>query len=100
MQPIFTASCALAGCHASTAPQAGLVLASGSSYAAIVNVNANQCGGTRKRVLPGDPDNSYIIDKLLGVDLCNGVKMPASGSVTSTDVDTIAAWICAGAPNN
>ena len=100
VQPIFTAKCASAGCHASSSPQAGLVLASGSAYASIVNVNAAQCGGTRKRVLPGDPDNSYIIDKLLGSNLCGGAKMPASGTMDPGQIDTIAAWICAGAQNN
>jgi len=99
VQPIFTASCATAGCHKGAMPQEGLNLSTGKAYDAIVNVDAEQCT-SRKRVLPGQPSESYLMDKLLGVDLCFGTKMPKMGSVDSADVETIAIWICAGAPDN
>jgi hypothetical protein len=100
VQPILTASCATNGCHKGIMPQVGMDLTAGKSYQALVNVNAAQCTDGRKRVLPGQPSQSYVIDKMMGVDLCFGTKMPKLGAVPTQQVETIANWICAGAPNN
>jgi hypothetical protein len=100
VQPIFTASCAANGCHKGVMPQEGLDLTSGKAYQELVNVNATQCNDGRKLVLPGQPSQSYVIDKMMGVDLCFGTKMPKLGMLPSTQVETVANWICAGAPNN
>lgn len=100
IQPIFTASCASAGCHAGVMPQAGLNLTNGKSYAALVNVKASQCNDGRKRVLPGDPGASYVVDKMTNVDICFGTKMPKLGSVASAQVQSVVDWICQGAQNN
>ncbi len=81
-------------------PAAGLKLTSGQSYGNLVNVATSQCNDGRKRVLPGQPSQSYVIDKLMGVDLCFGTKMPKMGGVTQAEIQTIADWICEGAPNN
>ncbi len=75
-------------------------LSAGKAYSNLVNVAASECNDGRKRVLPGNADQSYLIDKLLGVNLCFGTKMPKLGSISSNEIQTIAAWICAGAPNN
>ena len=50
IQPIFSARCAVSGCHVAPNPRAGLILTKGVAYANIVNVPA------RERVvpLPGD----------------------------------------------
>lgn len=100
VQPILTASCATIGCHRGVMPQAGMDLTAAKSYQALVDVTATQCNDGRKRVLPGDPANSYVIDKLLGVDLCFGTKMPKLTTLPSAQVQTIADWICGGAQNN
>jgi hypothetical protein len=100
VQPIFTTNCATAGCHTGVNPAQGLKLSSGSSYAALVNVTASECADGRKRVLPKEPSQSYLMDKLMGVDLCFGTKMPKSGNIPQGDVLTISNWICEGAPNN
>jgi hypothetical protein len=101
VQPIFNASCAVNGCHAGTAPKQGLTLVAGASYGSLVGVAASECGSSRKRVQPGDPATSYLMDKLLGVNLCSGSQMPKSGqSLPKTEIDAIGAWICAGAQNN
>jgi hypothetical protein len=81
-------------------PQEGMNLSSGSAYASLVNVTANQCNDSRKRALPGNPTDSYIMDKLMGVDLCFGTQMPKLGMITTAEQQTISNWICAGAPNN
>ncbi len=100
VQPILTAKCASAGCHAGVVPQAGLNLTNGKSYAAIVNVAASQCNDGRKRVKPSDPGASYVIDKMTNVDICFGTQMPKLGQIQSTEIQTVVDWICQGAPNN
>jgi hypothetical protein len=100
VQPIFTASCASAGCHGGMMPAQGLSLSAGVSYSKLVNVISSQCADGRKRVLPGQPSMSYLIDKMMGVDLCAGTVMPKMGPVPSADIQTISNWICQGAPNN
>jgi hypothetical protein len=51
-------------------------------------------------VLPGQPSQSYLVDKLMGVDLCSGTAMPKTGSIPNGQVQTISNWVCEGAPNN
>jgi hypothetical protein len=100
IQPIFTKSCALRGCHGATLPKEGLNLSSGASYSNLVNVAAKECTG-RLRVKPGDPSASYLMKKLMGVSLCFGSQMPKAGtSLPKAEIDLIGGWICTGAPNN
>lgn len=98
--PILVSSCATNGCHKGMMPQQGLDLTAAASYQNLVNVAAQQCNDGRKRVLPGDPDQSYLIDKMLGVDMCSGTQMPKLKPLPSAQIETIANWICSGAPNN
>jgi hypothetical protein len=100
VQPIFGASCATASCHAGSSPQAGMSLESTSAHGALVGVASAQCS-TLKRVEPGDPAQSYLMQKLDGSGSCfTGSKMPPAGSITSAEVETIRSWIQSGAPNN
>lgn len=48
-------------------------------------------------VLPGDPDNSLLIQKLLGTH-SKGAIMPPSGKLPQDIIQTIIDWIAAGAP--
>lgn len=100
IQPIFTASCTGMGCHGGAMPAGGLKLSTGNAYAALVNVASSQCPDGRKRVAPSDVANSYLMDKILGVDLCFGTQMPKMGSLPAAQIDKISTWICNGAPNN
>jgi hypothetical protein len=100
VQPIFTASCATAGCHAGAVPAQGLNLSAGVSYGKLVNVLASECTDGRKRVLPGQPSQSYLVEKLMGVAMCSGTAMPKTGALPSAEIQTISNWICEGAPNN
>ena len=100
VQPIFTANCTDMGCHAGMRPAETLSLESGKAFAELVNVASSQCG-SRTLVKPGAPASSYLMDKLLGANLCMGSQMPKVGmSLPSTQIDTIRNWICQGAPNN
>lgn len=100
VQPIFTASCAANGCHKGIMPAQGLDLSAGKSYGGLVNIAAGECMDGRKRVLPGQPAQSYLIDKMMGVDLCSGTQMPKLGLLPSAQIETVSNWICAGALNN
>lgn len=93
IQPIFTASC---GCHGGGQPAQGLSLAEGSAFAALVGVASSQQPGMM-RVEPGAPEASYLLSKLQA-DPPVGERMPVGGSLTAAQIDSINAWIAAGAP--
>lgn len=68
-----------------------------AGYDALVGVPSGQCGD-RMLVEPGEPGASYLLDKVRGVDLCAGTKMPKVGpGLTAAQVTAISQWICAGA---
>lgn len=101
IQPIFTSNCALSGCHNNTA-QEGLILLQGQAYANIVNVDSNQDTQqpVRKRVLPGDSANSYLVIKIEGNQTV-GTRMPQGRSpLSSVQIQNIKNWIDRGAKNN
>ena len=101
IQPIFTSSCALSGCHNSTA-QEGLILLQGQAYANIVNVDSTQDTQqpVRKRVLPGDAANSYLVIKIEGNQTV-GARMPEGRSpLSSVRIQNIKNWVDRGAKNN
>jgi hypothetical protein len=100
VQPIFTENCTKASCHRGASPQEDLDLSAGNSYDDLVDVPSSQCMDGRKRVLPGDPSESYLMDKILGVDLCSGTKMPKVDTLPPSDIAIISKWICSGAPDN
>ena len=99
---IFTPVCAKSGCHAgSTGGQEGLILDAGMSYSLLVNHPATE-NNTLDRVEPGAPERSYLILKLRGDPSISGDRMPQDGPpyLSNEQIDAIAAWIRAGAPNN
>jgi hypothetical protein len=82
-----------------------------TAYAALVGVaamgvlpgapNCSESGLTR--VVPGDPDNSLLVQKLSNTQTC-GTQMPPGGPQGGTfgpgQLEAVKAWIAAGAPNN
>jgi hypothetical protein len=78
----------------------GLDLSASVSYTNLVNVASRGRVGA-VRVIPGDPENSYLIHKLEGRSTIAGVRMPLNGPyLTSGQVLVIRRWIETGAPNN
>jgi hypothetical protein len=66
----------------------------------LVGVSAHDCSG-RDLVVPGSPDQSYLIEKVMGGALCAGERMPAGDDpLPDSSLETIVQWICAGAPDN
>jgi len=99
--PILAGACTAAGCHAGMKPKENLALDATKSYAELVNVAASECNGQRKLVVPGSPSTSYLMQKLLDVNVCTGTQMPKAGqTLPQQQLDQISRWICSGAPNN
>jgi len=100
VQPIFTANCALSGCHAGSAPQQGQNLSAGEAYANIVGVPSHEVS-KYFRVDPLYPDSSYLYLKITGSPLISGVRMPYNKqALAQSDIQTIEKWIAQGAKNN
>ena len=78
----------------------GLDLTAAVSYNNLVNVPSRFKAGA-VRVIPGDPENSYLIHKLEGRSTIAGVRMPLNGPyLQSGQILVIKRWIEIGAPNN
>ena len=95
---------ACTNCHTTAGgrvPPAGMDLGSANAHAQIVNVAAIGKPGAI-RVVPGDPENSYLIHKLEGRTGIAGLRMPRSGPpyLTEGQIRVIKRWIELGAPNN
>lgn len=98
IQPIFNSNCAISGCHSNASKSANLSLASGEAYDNLVNVNSTQ-NSSKKRVVPGDAENSYLVIKIEANQ--PGIsKMPPSGSLSSNQIQLIKNWINKGANDN
>jgi hypothetical protein len=94
---------ACVNCHTNVGrtPSGGLNLAHAVAYDQIVNVvSARKTGAIR--VIPGDPENSYLVQKLVGSAGIVGVRMPQSGPPFLTDgqILILKRWIALGAPRN
>ena len=94
---------ACTGCHSNIGrnPSGGLNLLSGLAYGGLVGVASIGKPGA-VRVVPGDPENSYIIHKLEGRTTIAGVRMPRGNGpyLTEGQLLVIKRWISNGAPNN
>lgn len=79
---------------------AGLNLDHAVAYSSLVNVASTRKAGAT-RVIPGDPENSYIIHKVEGRPGIVGGRMPFSGPYLSDgQILILKRWIANGAPNN
>jgi hypothetical protein len=93
---VFSVNCAVPGCHGGTAAQQGLRLDPGFSAGNLINVASPQ-DPTLTRVIPGNPDGSFIIRKLEGTQTV-GIRMPAfSPPLPQATIDVIRQWIQDGA---
>jgi hypothetical protein len=89
--PILGKNCSGEVCHSGEWAGAG-------AQRTLVDVPAKECCDARKLVRPGDPNGSYVIQKLRGTDLCDGGRMPLGRTIDERDIATISDWICEGAP--
>jgi hypothetical protein len=91
---VFTPICT--ACHAGAAAPLGFRLDAASSFAMLVNTPSVEVPAL-KRVSPGHPDDSYLIQKLEGHAAVGG-QMPLGGPyLTQAKIDVIRQWITNGA---
>ncbi len=96
-QNVFTPICTV--CHSGSNAPHGLHLDAANSYDQLVGVPSVE-QPTILRVAIGDPDGSYIIQKLEGT-AAVGARMPFGGPyLTQAQIDQFKSWINAGAANN
>jgi cytochrome c5 len=90
---IFNPSCV--SCHSGNNPSAGLDLSENVAYDNLINVESNT--SDYKRVIPFKSEESYLF---LSLDGESAPVMPPSGRLSDAKVDSVAAWIDRGAPEN
>ncbi|MFQ5352106.1 MAG: hypothetical protein ACE5D3_03425 [Candidatus Binatia bacterium] len=97
-QEVFTPTCATAGCHDAITQTFGLNMATATlSATSLVNRAALGCAG-KTLVVPGDPEASYLIDKLAGATTPCGSLMPLGfPQLDSAELDLVRSWIAGGA---
>lgn len=110
IQPIFDTNCIQ--CHipggigfdgTGGAQNNGLDLTRGNSHGKLVNKLTFEAPDVapRWRVLPNEPDSSYIIQKVTSDSPKSGNRMPLGGPPLSQgEIQLIRDWIEEGAPNN
>lgn len=108
IQPIFDTHCTR--CHVSGGigyiatggdPANGLDLTSGASHAGLVGVRTSQDPqvAPRWRVVAGEPDSSYLVQKVVSSAPKSGTRMPQDGPpfLSDGEVELIERWIEEGA---
>jgi Ca2+-binding RTX toxin-like protein len=94
IQPIFNSRCI--SCHSGVSAPQGLRLDANNSYANLVGVASNEVPSLQ-RVEPGDPDNSYLVQKVEGTADVGG-QMPLGGPpLSAATIAVIRQWISEGA---
>jgi predicted CxxxxCH...CXXCH cytochrome family protein len=93
---VFARSCTFSSCHGDTTPREGLSLVA-PAWDALVGVGSTQMPG-RVRVKPGEPEASYLIEKLTRAMPGSGDRMPQGQPVLEpAALSAIRAWIQKGA---
>jgi mono/diheme cytochrome c family protein len=101
-QQIFTPYCASCHCPGGVGPMS--LSDAATSYTVLINAdptNSTARHAGLKRVVPGDPSRSYLLNKLTGqMDFGEGDQMPQNADkLSDADITLIRQWIQAGAPS-
>jgi len=96
---VLTPHCAVSGCHGPPAPEQGMDLSVRMTYPSTVGVDSTELSGF-KRVAPGNAADSYLYMKIAGDPRIAGDRMPFGGTLTAAEIDSVRAWIDAGAKDN
>ena len=102
---IFDKSCVNSVCHGTPANAGGLNLSYEVSYQNLIGQtprNPAAAAAGLKLVDPGNPDNSFLLIKLMGPTSPElGARMPfAAGHLHEGKIEAIRTWIAAGAPRD
>ncbi|MDX1741773.1 MAG: hypothetical protein R3178_10780, partial [Rhodothermales bacterium] len=99
-QNVFAVSCAVSGCHLGGSASAQLDLSAGNAYSDLVGVASVEVP-MLLRVEPGNPDDSYLVQKIEGSPGIVGARMPRGRDPLSTEqIQSIRDWIEAGAEDD
>jgi len=93
-QNVFTPICS--ACHAGAAAPLGFRLDASSAYAMLVNAPSVEVPSLL-RVVPGNPDASYLIEKLEGHAAVGGQMPLGQPPLPQATIDVIRQWITDGA---
>jgi len=97
-QNVFTPICSV--CHQGATAPLGMRLTADVSYAMIVNVASVEVP-TLRRIQPGDPNSSYLVQKIEGRATVVGGRMPLNGTpLPQATIDVIRQWVTSGAPRS
>ncbi len=93
---VFTPICTK--CHQGASAPQGLQLDATHSYANLVGVASAEQPAVL-RIDAGNPDSSYLIQKITGSPTISGVRMPADGPpyLPQSTIDVIRQWVTNGA---
>lgn len=91
---VFTPICAQ--CHAGASAPLGFRLDAGNAYAMLVNTPSVEVSSL-KRVEAGDPDSSYIVQKIQGTAAVGGQMPLGQTPLPQATIDVIRQWIANGA---
>lgn len=94
---IFAKSCTFAACHKGASPAGGLNL-EGMTHDKLVDVMAT--GTAKPLVVPGDPDGSYLYEKLTATMPTAGDPMPPGAPLSEAKLEMVRSWIAAGAADD
>jgi len=99
---VFTTACATSGCHGEPTFAGELDLSTAaSSHEALVDIKPTNPVARNLgliRVVPGDPDSSFLFRKLTEPGTGEGAPMPSSETrLTAPYVELVARWISQGA---
>jgi hypothetical protein len=98
VESVFVPTCVLGRCHTTLAPEGELSFTGRriSVHAALVNAASSE-RPDRMRVVPYDPDASYLMEKLESDTPSVGTRMPPLGALPQSYIERVRAWIAAGA---
>ena len=108
VQPILDRSCPVAGCHSGPMPAQQMDLSAGKTFSSTVEVPSTE-KPTQWRIKPGDPDYSYLVQKVEGTPGISGVQdppgcpgAPLNGAqcLSADDIAAIRQWVTECALNN
>ena len=101
VETLFLPTCVLGRCHITRAPAGDLSFTGNrvTPHAALVNARSSEVPD-RMRVVPFDPDASYLIEKLSLNPPSVGSSMPPMGALDPAEIERIRRWILAGALDN
>ncbi len=91
---VFTSNCALSGCHTGASAPLGLQLDEANSFVNIFDQPSSEDPGSIL-IIPGDPDNSYLVRKIEGT---AGSRMPKDlPALSPQKIQAIREWVTNGA---